>query len=110
MIDPFPNAPGVTDLGDGRKMVETKDRGHCYRMVEPDGKVSVVIAVNTPTHPKPKPIADRPFQVRETDNGQEIIDADGYFVARTVNPDMARHICNLLIVFVNMKRSKHRNE
>lgn len=98
-----PNMPNVTDIGDGRKLVETHDRGHCIRMIEPDGKVSMVIAI--PPSPPPKP-SDKPFHVRHTRSGQEIVSAEGEIIANTKDEKHATHICNLLIVWENMKARK----
>ena len=102
-MNPFPNAPGVTDIGEGRKLVETKDRGHCIRMIEPDGKVSMVICINTPRPPKPVPASDKPFYVRHTSSGQEIVSAEGEFIASTTDEKHATHICKLLLVWEIMK-------
>jgi hypothetical protein len=60
-MNPFPNNRYTTDIGDGLRMLETRDRGHCYRIVEPEGTVSGIIAVNAPP---PKPVGDKPFHVR----------------------------------------------
>jgi len=103
-MNPFPNAPGVTDIGEGRKLVETRDRGHCIRMVEPDGKVSMVIAMSPSAPPKPAP--DALFHVRHTTNGQEIVSAEGEIIASTTDEKHATHICKLLIVWENMKAKK----
>ncbi len=103
-MNPFPNMPNVTDLGDGRKLVETKDRGHCIRMVEPDGKVSMVIAMS-PTSP-PKPATDALFHVQHTRNGQEIVSAEGEIIATTTDEANAKHVCNLLIVWERLKAKK----
>jgi len=48
------DVPNVTNIGDGLRMIETRDREHCYRKLEPDGKVSVIIALGSPPRP-PKP-------------------------------------------------------
>ena len=103
-MNPFPNMPGVTDLGDGRLLIESHNRGHTIEMVEPDGKVSVVISINGP--PPPKPDLDRSFHVRDTSSGQEIVDAQGVVVARTTDPAMAKHIKSLLVVYENMMARK----
>ena len=103
-MKPFPNMPNVTDIGDGRTLVETRDRGHCIRMVEPDGKVSVVIAMSP--SPPPKLATDALFHVRHTRSGQEIVSAEGEIVASTTNEKHATHICKLLVVWENMKARK----
>ena len=105
-MNPFPNAPGVTDIGEGRKLVETKDRGHCIRMIEPDGKVSMVICINTPRPPKPAPASNDLFHVRHTSRGQEIVSAEGEIIATTTDEKNATHICKLLIVWENLKKQQ----
>ncbi len=107
-MNPFPNMPNVTDIGDGLRMVETNDKGHCYRILEPDGKVSVTIWASSPPVPKValKPASDDQFHVRHTDGGQEIVDAQGSVVARTTDPAMAKHINTLLIVYENLTAKK----
>jgi hypothetical protein len=106
-MNPFPDMPNVTDIGDGRKLVETHDRGHCIRMVEPDGKVSMVIAKSPSPPPKPPaPPSDKAFHVRQTRSGQEIVSAEGEIIANTKDEKHATHICNLLIVWENMKAKK----
>jgi hypothetical protein len=103
-INPFPNMPNVTDIGDGRKLVETKDRGHCIRMVEPDGNVSMVIAISPSAPPKPAP--DALFHVRRTSRGQEIVSAEGEVIANTTDEKNATHICKLLIVWEKLKKEQ----
>ena len=103
--NPFPNMPNSTDLGDGLQMIETKDRGHCFRVLEPDGKVSVVIAVNSPP-PKPPIPTDKPFYVRQADSGQEVMSFNGEIVARTTDEAMAEHICKLLNVYEIIQKRK----
>ena len=108
LFDPFPNMPNTTDIGDGLRMVETHDKGHCYRIVEPDGSVSVTILASSPLAPKvaTKPAPDASFHVRDTDSGQEIVNAQGVVMARTTDPAMGKHIMNLLTVYENMKARK----
>ena len=107
-FNPFPNMPNTTDIGDGLRMVETNDKGHCYRILEPDGKVSVTIWASSPPAPKvaPRSAPDASFHVRDTHSGQEIVNAQGIVVACTTDPAMGKHIMNLLIVFENMKAKK----
>ena len=107
-MNPFPNMPNTTDMGDGLRMVETNDKGHCYRILEPDGKVSVTIWASSPPAPKvaPRSAPDASFHVRHTDSGQDIVDTKGIVVASTKDPAMANHIKNLLIVFENLKAKK----
>jgi len=100
-INPVPNPPGTSEVGnDGLRIVETHDKGHCFRVIEPNGKVSVTIwADASPT----KPAANGKFHVRHAGYGQEIIDPEGIVYAKTTDPEKAKHICNLLIVWENMK-------
>lgn len=107
------NMPCVTDLGDGRIMVEGRDKGHYMKMIEPDGKVSMVISLNDPTpklDPKPlpklKPDPDNSFHVRDYGSSQEIVDAQGVVVARCTDPAMAKHIKCLLVVYENLQARK----
>jgi hypothetical protein len=105
MIDPFPDMPNVKDIGNGLRMIETRDRGHCYRIMEPDGKVSVIISVNTPPPPRPpKPID--PFVVRPSTSGHDVISAIGETVATTTDKAMAERICKLLILHERAKARK----
>lgn len=105
MSDPFPDMPNVTDIGDGLRLSETRDRGHCYRILEPDGKVSVIIALGSPPPPRPpKPI--EPFEVRHKGSGQEIIDSQGGVVAMTTDEAMADRICKLLLLHEKAKARK----
>ena len=98
----------TTDFGNGVSMVESHDRGHCYEIIEPDGRVSVTILASSPLAPKvaPKPAPAASFHVRDTDSGQEIVSAQGIVVASTTELATAKHIMNLLIVFENMKARK----
>lgn len=107
-MNPFPDMPNTTDLGDGRRMVGSHDRGHCYEIVEPDGRVSVTILASSPLVPKvaPKPAHDASFHVRDTGMGQEIVDATGIVLARTTDREMAKHICFLLIAYKNIQDRK----
>jgi hypothetical protein len=103
-MNPFPDMPNVTDIGDGRKLIETYDRGHCIRMIEPDGKVSMVIAKSPSPPPKPPaPPSEKLFHVRQTSIGQEIVSAQGEIIATTTDEKHAKHICTLLVVWENLK-------
>ena len=105
MIDPFPDMPNVKDIGNGLRMIETHDRGHCYRILEPDGKVSVIIAVNT--LPPPRPLKPRdPFEARPSTNGHDIINPIGEIVAQTTDRSMADRICKLLVLHEKAKERK----
>jgi len=105
LFNPFPNAPGVTDLGDGRRLVETHDRGHAIRMVEPDGAVSMVICMNSPS-PLPKPVSNGKYHVRHARDGHEVIDPEGNVYARTTDAVKADHIRKLLTAYEMMKAKK----
>lgn len=105
MIDPFPDMPNVKDIGNGLRMMETRDRGHCYRILEPNGYASVIISVNTPPPPgPPKPID--PFEVRPSTSGHDVINLIGETVATTTDKSMAERICNLLILHERAKARK----
>jgi hypothetical protein len=69
------------------------------RIVEPDGRTSVTIVPGVKDD-------DRPFHVKHFASTQEVRDAQGGFVARTTDPDTARHICRLLIAHRNWERKK----
>jgi hypothetical protein len=106
-MNPNRNGPGVTKLEDGRFLLETWDCGRTIRLIEPDGKVSMVITGDL--HPRPKPPAPasgEPFFVRHTSSGQEIVSAEGEVIANTTNPEKAKHICTLLIVWDNLKKKQ----
>lgn len=105
LFNPFPNAPGVTDLGDGRRLVETRDKGHCIKMIEPDGSVSLVISKNSPS-PPPKPAGTGKYYVRHTHDGQEIIDPEGNVFARTADEAKADRIRKLLSAYDVMMANK----
>lgn len=100
-VNPVPIQNGNSEVGDdGLRVVETHDKGHCFRVIEPDGRVSVTIwAGSSPT----KPTASGKFHVRHTGYGQEIIDPEGVVYANTTDPEKAKHICNLLIVWERLK-------
>jgi len=102
MIDPFPDMPNVTDIGDGLRMIETRDRGHCYRILEPDGKVSVIIALGSPPPQRP-PNRKDPFEVRPSTNGHDVINLVGEVVATTTEYSMADRICKLLVLHEKAK-------
>lgn len=105
MIDPFPDMPNVKDIGNGLRMIETRDRGHCYRILEPNGYASVIISVNTPPPPRPpKPI--EPFEVRPSTSGHDVINTIGETVATTTDKAMAERICGLLILYERAKARK----
>ena len=99
MIDPFLDMPNVKDIGGGLRMIETHHRGHCFKILEPNGKVSVVIAVNTPRPPKPKD----PFEVRPSSSGHDVINTISEVVATTTEYAMADRICKLLILHEKAK-------
>jgi hypothetical protein len=72
---------------DGLRVVHENDT---VRIIEPDGKASVTILTAMKDD-------NNPFRVEYFRSTQEIKDAQGATVARTTDPDMARHICRLLI-------------
>jgi len=82
------NQPKGEKSDDGLRVV-TDDHGS-FRVIDPDGRTSVVI------HTAPKD-ADKPFRVEYWRSTQEIRDADGKCIARTTDPEMAKRICHLLI-------------
>lgn len=102
LIDPFPDMPNVKDIGDGLRMIETRDRGHCYRILEPDGKVSVIIALGSPPPPRP-PKPKEPFEVRPSTKGHDVINHVGDVVATTSEYAMADRICKLLVLHEKAK-------
>lgn len=70
-----------------------------FAIVDPDGKTSVTILT-------PMKDADDPYRIRYWTSSQEIYDATGMTVARTTDPEMAKHIRSLLIVWVRMKEKQ----
>jgi hypothetical protein len=78
----------------GPQLVATTDDS--FAVVEPDGTTSVKINMAMKD-------AKDPYRVRYWTSSQEIYDESGKTVARTTDTEMARHICNLLIVWVRMK-------
>jgi len=102
LIDPFPDMPNVKDIGDGLRMIETRDRGHCYRILEPDGKVSVIIALGSPPPPRPPKPKD-PFEVRPSTKGHDVINGIGEVIATTYEYAMADRICKLLVLHEKAK-------
>jgi hypothetical protein len=105
-MNPSRSGPGVTKLDDGRMLLETWDCGRSIRMIEPDGKVSMVITGDLKPTKSPAPPSDKPFHVRHTSSGQEIASANGEVIATTTDEKHATHICHLLIVWENMKAKK----
>lgn len=103
-MNPSRSGPGVTKLDDGRMLLETWDCGRSIRMIEPDGKVSMVITGDLNPRPKPPaPTSDKPFHVRQTSSGHEIVSAGGEIIATTTDERHATHICKLLLVWENLK-------
>src|SRR5437764_7981477 len=91
--------PGITKLEDGRMLLETWDCGRSIRMIEPDGKVSMVITGDLNPRPiPPAPTSDKLFHVRHTSSGQEIVSADGEIIGTTTDERQATHICKLCVV------------
>lgn len=81
------NQPEGEKPDDGLRVVHGEDQ---VRIIEQDGTTSVTINRSLKQY-------DRPFRVQCWASTQEIKDAEGKTVARTTNPEMAQHICNLLI-------------
>jgi hypothetical protein len=79
----------------GPRLVETGDDS--FAVVEADGTTSVKILTSMKD-------ANHPYRIRHWTSTQEIYDETGKTVARTTDPEMATHICNLLIVWVRMKQ------
>ena len=50
--------------------------------------------------------ANDPYRIRYYRSTQEIYDATGKTVARTSDPEMAKHIRTLLIVWDNLQKKK----
>lgn len=72
---------------DGLRVVHDNDT---VRVLEPNDRASVTIW----THGKND---NNPFRVELFRSTQEIKDANGKCVARTLDPEMAKRICHLLI-------------
>lgn len=70
-----------------------------FEVVDPDGNISVKIL----TSPKD---ANDPYRIRYFKSTQEIYDESGRTVARTTDPEMAKHIRSLLVVWVNLQKKK----
>lgn len=77
----------TTNHPDPLRVIHEEDT---VRIIEPTGKTSVTIhtAIKEDT---------RPFRVQFFRSTQEIKDSSGKTVARTTDPEMAEHICKLLI-------------
>ena len=104
-LNPFPHALGVTDIGDGRRFVETRDKGHTIKMIEPDGLVSMVICKDPPSAP-PKPAGTGKYYVRHTHDGQEVIDPQGDVYAKTTDEAKAEQHRRLLACYDAMIANK----
>src|SRR5947209_8710727 len=106
-MNPSRNGPGVTKQDDGSILLETWDCGRSIRLIEPDGRVSMVITGDLKPTPKPSaPTSDQLFQVRHTSSGQEILTSDGEIIANTKDERHAMHICTLLVVWENLKKQQ----
>jgi hypothetical protein len=79
------------------KLVATSDDS--FAIVDPDGKTSVTILT-------PMKDADDPYRIRYWTSSQEIYDATGMTVARTTDPEIAKHIRSLLIVWENLQKKQ----
>lgn len=72
---------------------------YSFAIVDPDGKTSVTILT-------PMKDADDPYRIRYWTSSQEIYDATGMTVARTTDPEIAKHIRSLLIVWENLQKKQ----
>lgn len=70
-----------------------------FELVESDGSVFVTILTN------PKDINDE-YRIRYFTSTQEIYHESGKTVARTSDPEMAKHIRTLLVVWARMKEKQ----
>lgn len=84
------------DYPDPLRVIHEEDT---VRIIEPTGKTSVTIhtAIKEDT---------RPFKVQFFRSTQEIKDSTGKTVARTTDPEMAEHICKLLIAHTLIEARK----
>ena len=105
-MNPFPDMPNVTDIGDGLRMVRTRDQGLTYRIIEPNGKASVIISVNSPP-PATVPQVETPFEVRCLNGSHEVIAPDRSVFATTTDSANAALICKMLNLYqkVQLKKS-----
>lgn len=86
MIDPI--RPRLVDTGNDS-----------FEIVDPDGNISVKILT------APKNANDR-YRIRYFKSTQEIYDESGKTVARTSDPEMAKHIRSLLVVWENLQKKQ----
>lgn len=82
--------------GDGLRVVHDNDT---VRIIEPDGRTSVTILTNMKDD-------NKLYRIQYWRSTQEIVNAEGKVVARTTDPDMARRICDLLIVHSTWEKRK----
>ena len=92
-----PNPPINEKLPDGSRLIE--ERGDSFKVIEPDGIVSVQIQA-TPKN------ANKTYRVRYFVGSQEIYDKSGKTLARTSDWEMADHICGLLNMWKNIQDRK----
>lgn len=83
-----PKTPQLVDTGNDS-----------FEVVDPDGNISVKIL----TAPKD---ANDQYRIRYFKSTQEIYDESGKTVARTTDPDMAKHIRSLLVVWENLQKKR----
>jgi hypothetical protein len=81
----------------GPRLVATTDDS--FAVIEKDGSTSVKINMALKD-------GNDPYRIRYWTSSQEIYDESGKTVARTSDPQMAKHICHLLIAFVNIQKRK----
>lgn len=79
------------------RLVATSDE--TFAIVDPNGKTSVTILTAIKD-------ANDPYRIRYFKSTQEIYDESGKTVARTTDPEMAKHIRSLLVVWVNLQKKQ----
>jgi len=79
------------------RLVATSDE--TFAIVDPNGKTSVTILTAIKD-------ANDQYRIRYFKSTQEIYDESGKTVARTTDPDMAKHIRSLLVVWENLQKKQ----
>ena len=93
----IPATPPGDDLPDGLRLVD--GIGDSFKVIDPDGRTSVLIQASAKD-------AHKPFRVRYWKTNQEILNAAGTVIAKTTDPEMAKHVCHLLIAYKNIQDRK----
>lgn len=70
-----------------------------FEVVDPDGNISVKILTASKNE-------NDHYRIRFFKSTQEIYDESGKTVARTTDPDMAKHIRSLLVVWVKLQKKQ----